>query len=55
MILAFNEVPTFLTLEVESTAFPRAGRYGRVGLGKETFGFLITVSEGGKFASLELL
>ncbi len=55
VVLAFNEVTTFLTLEVESAAFPSAGGYGRVGLGEETFGFLITVSEGGEFASLELL
>jgi hypothetical protein len=54
VILTFDEVPTLLTFEVESAAFPSAGGYGRVGFGEETFGFLIAVSEGGKFPSLEL-
>jgi hypothetical protein len=54
VILTLNEVTTFLTLEVESSTFATPGGDGCVGLGEESFGFFITVSEGGEFPSFEL-
>ena len=54
VILTLNEVTTFLALEVECATFPTPWGYGRVGLGEESFGFFIAVSEGGEFPSFEL-